>query len=125
MTTPTPNLAVVSTDNHTVADGGYRYVYTAGPGRGAAKVTRVQQWFQWDHWCVNHIYEPATAGIPVEQVLDAPMPKVLVRITPPDRRRSHARGPQDGHATVYLCEECRHSFFERRDAAIAAIRFAS
>lgn len=81
-------------------DGGYLYAYS-GPGPGASKVARVQKWWQWEHFCVNHVYEPANVGVPVEQVAKPPWPMVV-------------RG------MVYLCPECSASFRTRRDAAIKA-----
>lgn len=84
-------------------DGGWRYAYTGTPGRGARKCVRVEFHSSWGHWCVNHIYEPASTGIPVEQVEDTPWPMV-------------SRG------YVHLCRPCATSFRERMDAARAALR---
>lgn len=96
---------------------GYEYVYTSGPGRGARKATRIEQNHSWGYWCINHIWEPASIGIPVEQVADPLWPMVLARITAPERRREHARTPEDGPAYVYLCRTCATGFHERRALA--------
>lgn len=82
-------------------ENGHAYVYANGPGRGARKCVRLERHSSWNRWCVNHIYEPASTGVPVSQVSDPPWPLVL-----------------DGY--VYLCRPCSASFHERRDAAIKA-----
>lgn len=82
-------------------NGGWRYAFTGGPGRGARKCVRVERHTFWGHWCVNHIYEPASTGVPVAQVSDPVWPMVL-------------------NGYVYLCRPCSTSFHERRDAAIKA-----
>jgi hypothetical protein len=94
---------------------GWAYVY-GGPGRGARKATKIERHYSWGQWCMNHIYEPASTGIPVEQVLDPIWPMVLAHITSPERRLPH-RGKQDGDALVYLCRPCATKFRERQDAA--------
>lgn len=99
--------------------GGMRFVYATSPGPGARKCLRVEPARAPIGWCVNHVYEPATTGIPVGQVLDPPWPKVLAYITPPERRREHARHPQDGEAYVHLCWDCARKFHARRDEARA------
>lgn len=83
---------------------GFVYAYS-GPGPGARKATKIEQVHSWGHWCVNHIYEPASTGIPVENVLDPPWPMVV------------GSGSQ---AYVYLCRPCSDSFHERQRAATAA-----
>lgn len=100
--------------------GGYRFVYATGPGPGASKVVRLEPNHSWGFWCMNHIYEPASTSIPIEQVSNPIWPMVLARITPPERRRAHARGPQDGAAYAYLCRPCATSFHTRMAAARAA-----
>lgn len=103
----------VPTDN-----GWTRYVYS-GPGRGARRCLRVEKWSQWSQWCMNHIYEPAQTGIPVGRVLDPIWPMVIAHIVAPERRRTHARGPQDQEGVVYLCRECARNFREREEAETA------
>lgn len=98
---------------------GYNYVYANGPGPGARACVRVELAFVTNHWCVNHPFEPGNTGIPVEQVLNPPWPKVLAHIVAPERRRPESRWPQDGDAYVYLCRDCCASFSARRAAARA------
>lgn len=99
------------------------YHYQDHPGRGARRCVRVEKHSFWGHWCHNHIDEPATTGIPVEQFTPESLiwPFVQVRITPPEQRRP-ARGgrgayPQDGEAMVYLCGACASSHHARYQRA--------
>lgn len=100
------------------ATGGWRYVYANNPGPGARKCLLIERNWFWGHWCMNHIYEPASSGFPVDQVKNPIWPMVNVRISPPEHRRPHARGPLDGEAMVYLCRPCATKFTERRDEAV-------
>lgn len=80
--------------------GQMKYVYQSTPGPGASRIVRVEPFSQWNRWCANHIYERARAGHPVENVKDAPWPKVI-----------------DGY--VHLCAVCSASFHARTDLARA------
>jgi hypothetical protein len=98
---------------------GMTYVYANKPGRGARKCWRIEQNTSWGKWCMNHIYEPAQTGIPVDRVLDPIWPLVLAHIVPAERRSAHARGPQDSEPYVYLCRDCARKFEERERVARA------
>jgi hypothetical protein len=92
------------------------YHYQDHPGRGARRCLRVEEHHFWGHWCHNHIYEPATSGIPVEQFTPDSLiwPFVHARINPPERRRPHDR---DGEPMVYLCGPCARSHRARMERA--------
>lgn len=103
--------------------GGFRFVYTDKPGRGASKCTRVEVAHLWPHWCHNHIWERASAGIPVERVSNPIYPFVSVRIASPEERARAPRyrqdSPMDGEAYVYLCRACHRSYSARYELATA------
>ncbi len=100
-------------------EGSMRYVYANTPGPGARKCTRVEAYSSWGYWCMNHIFEPASTGIPVERVADPIWPMVLARITSAEERARHPdwTRPRDGNATVYLCSDCARAFHAREDRA--------
>lgn len=99
-----------------------RYVYADSPGPGARRCLRVEKVEFWGHWCHNHIWEPATVGIGLDQVVleSVIWPFVHVRISAPSKNEWADRrwpGPRDGDATIYLCGECRCAYNARLRAA--------
>lgn len=98
-------------------EGCMRYVYADAPGPGARKAVRIEEASFWGHWCMFHIYEPASTGYPLARVPDVIWPMVHVRISDPNARWRRAQGPHDGEATVYLCRACSNELSAREERA--------
>ena len=88
------------------------------PGRGARAVTVLEQPSQWGRWCVNHAYEPASAGRHVSEVADGE--QLVARRLAVIAAEIDPRPDVDERGYVYLCRECADSFSERLKVARAA-----
>lgn len=110
---------------HTVpirSTGGWRYLYSTGPGAGWTPVTQLVKAWPTRHWCINHPYEPGGTGFPASMLVDGEQ-TVTENLPDPDAIDPHpvVEAPTKYSTTgyVYMCRECSRSFSERYNAAQA------